>query len=139
MLVRAEALKSLKRYELLMEMEQFASCRAKASDYRQELDEFAAKLCCEAEQVLASATKCDDMAWHLLHLKMLEDKIPSATTAARTNIKKLLSLIQKKWPQGMQMLAAQLRSLDPVLGNAIINSSESFTAVVCRPGARTLG
>ena len=124
-----KALKSLKRFEMLMEMEQFASCKGRASDYKAEIDEHAQKIFTQVQSMLRTMPRCDEIAPYLINLKILEDKIPSATTAARKNINGLLSLAQKKWPQGMQLLAATLRSIDPVLGQAIITSSEIFASV----------
>ena len=41
----------------------------------------------------------------------------------------MLTALQKKFPQGMTMLGVQLKSLDAVLGNAIVTSSETFAAL----------
>ena len=124
-----QALKGLKRFEFLMEMSEFRECRGRAADYNEEMKNHAKGLEVQAIAALPLARAPEDLAEHLIRLKKLEDGIPSSTSVAREAIKVLLVALQKKFPQGMVMLGACLKSIDPVLGNAIVNSSEIFAAL----------
>lgn len=124
-----DALKGLKRFEFLMEMDEFQECRGRAADYNEEMKNHAQSLEKQAITALPSASVAEDLAPHLVRLKKLEDGIPTSTSFARDAIKVLLTALQKKFPQGMTMLGACLKSIDPVLGSAIVNSSEIFAAL----------
>jgi hypothetical protein len=132
------ALQGLKRFSNVIEMKEFEQCEGgREQVYREKLLKHALSL---QEMVLVRQgdstyslqswiAKPDDTAPLLIQLAQLEDDIPTSSRAVRQSIKVLLEKLRKKWPQGMTMLGTVLKSINPILGNAIINSSDVFASL----------
>ena len=125
-----KALKGLKRFAFLMEMKEFEKCEGgRPAEYEAHLGKHADELRKRAVDSIPNSSSPEDLGPLLIQLKQIDDGIPAATRIAREAIRAVLLALQKKYPQGMNMLAATLKSLDPVLGNALVNSSDVFSSV----------
>ncbi|EOD26333.1 hypothetical protein EMIHUDRAFT_205325 [Emiliania huxleyi CCMP1516] len=124
------ALKGLRRFEYLVEMAEFSQCAcARQACYEEALRAHAHSMRDAALGAIPNAKRAEDLAQLLMQLKQFEDGVPLAAKVTREAIKEILVALKKKFPTSMTMLATAVQSLDSVLGNSLVNSSDVFAAM----------